>query len=114
MRDPCRRELDCQRQSVQTATDFGDRNRILLGQGKSRVTRAGPGHEERHSWNLGKVLQLELLDVRERERRDRILLLRANVHRLAAGSENRQLGTCGQQGGDVRRGVDHLLAVVQD
>ena len=111
---PGRRQLDRQRQTVQAGADLRDRGGILRGQGKARVGGLGARGEERDRLVAGNVGQrLVTGGSGSGSGRHREVLLARHAEHGPAGHERLQPRAGAQEVGDVRRGVDDLLEVVQ-
>jgi hypothetical protein len=98
--DPGGRQLDGQRQPVQSGADVGHCRCIRRGDDKVRLGCCGALGEQRDS-------------VAARQWGDVVLLLPRDVQGLSAGHDHLQPGTGDQQAGDERRGRDQVLEVVQ-
>ena len=94
--DPRGGELDREREAVEAAADLGDR----LGGLEAGCHLSRAGDEELDRLLLGK-------------RRHRVLVLAAEVERLAARDEDRHLLRLCEQLGQPRRCLDELLEVVE-
>ena len=58
---PCSRQLDCERYSVETQADLGDRRDVAGGDSESSVDRQGTVHEQPRGFELEQRLQLNRL-----------------------------------------------------
>ena len=100
------RELDRQRQTVEPRADEGNGRGILGG-------RDEVGHDARHAIDeeLGRV---GLDGARQAEGRHRIEVLARQPKLRLAGGDDRQARGAGEQLGQQRRRVEHVLEVVED
>ena len=99
--DPGSRQLDRERKPIEPGADGGDCGRVRRAQGKAGARGPGAGDE-----------QLNGLGRRQRIDRDIVLAREAEHH--PAGGEDRQLLAIGEQIGNPRGGIDHLLQVIED
>jgi hypothetical protein len=60
--DACRRQLDGERQAIETHAELGHRLRILVGESKTWIDHLGPLQEEGHRGNLGELVQGRQVD----------------------------------------------------
>jgi hypothetical protein len=123
---PCRRELERQRHAVEPPADGRHGARVRRRQRERRPHRPSALNEELHRRRCGRRLEIAeglvgvlvavLVAVRgQGERVDRDLHLSGHGERLAARGEHPDARTGLQQPLDEPgRGLDHLLAVVDD
>ncbi len=113
--DSRRGKLDCQRQTVKAATDLGDDPGLRVAGLKVRAGGAGALHEERQG-GIAQERPAAGPDRRFRhlERRNLELLLTPEAERLAAGRQETEPGSAGEQVGQGRGGCHHVLEVVED
>ena len=109
--DSSGRELDRQRQAVEPRADLGDRRPVACIEGEARLGRPDPLDKEllRRRQRLVGVRIVHL----HGERRDGQLALAIEAQRRAAGDHGAQARCRRQQVGDQRRGVEHVLEVVE-
>ncbi len=117
--DPRCRELDRQRDAVQSQADLPDRVGVLLGEGKSREHRAAAVDEELHGIARGQSLERLRRSgsarFGQRHRRHGHQALAGHAERLAAGCHDAQVGAAAEElVRDVDDRVEQVLAVVQD
>ena len=112
--DPGRRELDRQRQAVEAADDLGHRLPVRRREHEVRPHRHRAFHEQPDGLGVHELRDVGDTRGRQRERRDRELLLAGDPQRGTAGDDHRQLGRRAQEVGDDRRPGDDLLEVVED
>jgi len=87
---------------------------ILIGHHEIRARRLRPLDEQPHCIVLGQLLEAwNVLPCRQRERRHHELVLAGEVQRGPAGHEGLDITRSREQPGDMRRGLQHLLEVVQ-
>ena len=109
-----RRKLDCQRDAVEATTDSGDRGRNARVRGEMWRGRAGPLDEQPHRAILQRVLAIRATFCRHSERRYWVDPLALYPEWLAAGGDHARGRVGAQQRlGHLRRGVDHMLAIVE-
>ena len=108
-------QLDGQREPVDAGADGGDGGGVLLRDGEVGPDGPRPLDEEGDRLAAGERLRRgRALGVGERQRGHRVLALGGQAERGAAGGEHPQARRGRQQVGHDRRGVRHLLEVVQD
>jgi hypothetical protein len=117
--DPRRRQLDGERQPVETGTDGGHRRRVRLGEAEVRPRRPGALREQADRFVPRQILRRRqaagaLWAVRQRKRRHRKGMLAIQVQNRPARDEQAETGRGGEQVADQRRGRQHLLEVVED
>ena len=97
------------RQMAATAAALSVRQREV------RLHRRRPLDKERHRRDLRQLLERrQPVGSGQRQGQQRKLVLAPHMERLATGGEDGQARTGCQEGGDLRRGREHPLAVVQD
>ena len=109
------RELDRERQAIEPAADLDHRAGVLRGQREVGPAgrRALDEQRDRRAIHQGRWRE-QRAGRRERERRDRKLLLAVDVQALPAGHEDRQRRAGVQQVLDERGRIRHLLEVVEE
>ena len=113
--DPGCGQLDRQREAVQPAADVDHRAGVLRRQREVGPACRGPLDEQRNRCTLHQRRRRgERIGSRERERRDRELLLAVDVEHDAAGHQNLERGTGVQQFLHQGRGIGHLLEIVHE
>ena len=95
----CRRQLDCERQAVEVVADLRTRGEVYLVGLEIGAYRACPFEEHTHC-SVGA------------EWIERKLLLAADPQPSAAGDDGLQARACRRDRAERRRGLDHLLEVV--
>ena len=95
--DPCGGQLERKGQLVEPTADGGHG---IIGR-ELGIHRPGPRHEQVHALLVG-------------EWRHGVLLLTADTERLPAGDEQIEIRAGGEQAGDIRGRLDHLLEIVQE
>ena len=109
-----RRELDGQRNAVQAPADCRDGRRNALVRREVRLRRAHPCDEQ-----LNRAISQQILDIlgtfgRHSERRHPVKALIRRSQRLAARRHHMCCRVGPQQCfGHARRGVDHMLAIIE-
>ena len=112
--DARRRQLDGQRQAVESHADLGHGRRVLVGDLEVGLHRAGALDEERDRLELRELGERrEVRRVGQAERRNRVLLLARHAQHAAAARQDGQVRAGRQQRVDRWRRVDHLLEVVE-
>ncbi len=107
------RQFNRQRQTVQTGADLRDRCGILHVQGKTGIGGLGAPGEERDRLVAGNVGQRLVPGFRQGQRTHRKVLLTRHTEHGPAGHERLQLRARAQEVGDVWRGFDDLLEIIQ-
>ncbi len=108
------RQFDRQRQTIQTGADLGNRGGIPRVQGKGGVGGLSAHGEERDRLVANNVRQRLVPGFRQRQRRYRGILLTRHPEHCPAGHECLQARARAQEVGDVWRGFDDLLEIVED
>jgi hypothetical protein len=109
-----RHQLEGERQPIQAVADRRDRGGVLRRQGEVGPHRDRALDEQRrrrgrdHGGGVGRGAVGG-----QRQRQHRELPLAAQVQRHPAGGEHDQVRAPGQEGGHRRRGVRHLLEIVE-
>ena len=111
--DAGRGELDRQRQAVQTVADLGDGGRVFLRQLEIGFHGHGPLEEERDRRSARQLLEGGDASGGQTERGDRELMLPVDVQRGAAGHEDLQRRSRGEQLGDDPGRGGQVLEVVE-
>ena len=107
-------QFERQRYAVQAAADLGDALRVGCIDAELRIDPPGAIHEQPHGLGGRDRLVIGRRRRRHGERPQRDHLLPGNAQALAAGHDEPQFGARRQQClCDLRRGPDHVLAVVE-
>ncbi len=110
-----RRQLDRQREAIEPPADGRHRRRVLRGQREVLPDGAGALREEADRIGRGECRQgRHLFWIRQRERRDDAFALAPQPQRRPARRQHGQVRTRREEGRDVRRRPEDLLAVVED
>src|SRR5262245_47171812 len=108
------RELECERQAVQSATDAQDCAGVALRQVEVGTRGAGAVEEERHRFRLAELAELEPVPrCRKTQWWNEERVLAANAQRLAAGGQNSERVGVGEKTRNGRRCLQHVLEVVE-
>ncbi len=108
-----RGQLERERQAVEAAADRGDRRGIRCGEREAGLHLLGALDEECDRRALPQRLQRRRVLRRQLERRQTELRLRADLERRAARRDHLQRGAARDERGDVSRGIEHLLEIVE-
>ena len=112
--NPRRRQLDGQRQAVESAGDRRDRRHVLVVESESRHRGGGPLGEQAHRRAGGqRGCRRAGVLLRDRERRDRAFLLAGNAKRRAAADQDPNSPGLLEQPCHDRGAVQKMLEVVQ-
>ena len=111
--DPCRGELDCERNAVEAAADLGDRGRVRRIEFETGARGASTVDEERRRVTPRDVVR-RVGGLGQRQRAQRPHLLAVDRESLAARRENANLRASAHHTiREPARGVEEVLAVVE-
>ncbi len=112
---PGRRQLDCQRQPVEAATDHGDHRRVVGGQGEAGGHGRGALPEQPQRGVAQEVVDgSRLVGRRQREGCEGEVDFPGQPQADPAGDEERQAGTGIQELGQEQRRLGDVLEVIDD
>ena len=107
-------QLEGERHAVQPRAELPDGARVLCGQCELRVRLLGSLEQERDRRHAGQGVEVARSALGQAEGPDRDDLLAAHAKRRLAGHEDAAQWRRGRQLGHLRRGVEHVLEVVED
>ena len=110
------REFEGEREPVESRAHLNDGTRVGLGNLEVAAGGSGALGEQAHRIELGNAFERRQAQrVRPVERRHAARVFAADFQRLAAGSQDAEMRTCAQEGGDkVGARIDQVLTVVQN
>ena len=112
--DTGRCEFECQRDAVEAATNSGDHGDVARVRREPWRGRACPLDKQPDGAVAQRVLAIRAAFCRHCERRYRVNPLALDAERLAAGGDHARCRVGAQQRlGHLRRGLDHMLAIVE-